>query len=295
MNDDSHPSLEARDVGPGGLCPPAPPPTPTVLDHIRPTVVVRRRIWEPPPELRRPVAPAPTTEEPSLAEKDDAPPSSIFLAEGHGYGPVDPDAFGPDSLAADSLGPDSLDADSLGPDSLAPDTVRAPDTARAPATYPTPELGATEEPVVAAAAEEPAPRSLRIVPPAAAEPTVHVETSITVGELASALGRRTSELVAELVTNGFFEITAKTSLTREVARVAARAFGWQVDPPAPPVPSAEESAVAVARPVARRRQAPRRQTSARQGGKTTPPAKKKSTRRAAPTKTTSTKSKKRAA
>lgn len=290
MNDDSHPSPEARDVG----------PTPTVLDHIRPTVVVRRRIWEPPPELRRAAAPAPTVETeveaPAFAEKDDPPPSSIFLAEGHGYGPVDPGALGPDSL-----GPDSLAADSLDPDSLAPDTVRAPDTARAPASYPTPELGATEAPVAAEVAPEPAPRSLRIVPPAEAAPTIHVERSITVGELARALGRRTSEIVAELVTSGFFEITGKTSLTREVARVAARAFGWQVDPPAPPVPPAEESSVALARPVARRRTSPApRPARARRAAKSTPRAsssahtKKKTSRRAAPSKA-GAKSKKRAA
>lgn len=42
-----------------------------VLDHIRPTVVVRRRVWEPPAELRRPVPPPPSTREVDPGDEDE--------------------------------------------------------------------------------------------------------------------------------------------------------------------------------------------------------------------------------
>lgn len=236
MNDDSHPSHAARDVDP------------TVLDHIRPTVVVRRRVWEPPPELRRPAAQeeprsfeknteSPTLESPSLAaataHDDEAPPSSLFLA--------------PESLAEYAAGAplDDVFDDEAEPSSEAPsvtDMAVAPD----PVTVVAPEPSSLR--LVA----ETQPSPTLPVPACPTTRTVHVGEAIGLASLADAIGRTTGELVAELVTRGFFEVNARTALPRKVASAAARAFGWEIEPPEPEVAAPEESAVAL-RLVERRR------------------------------------------
>lgn len=83
-----------------------------VLDHIRPTVVVRRRVWEPPAELRRPVPPPTATREVDPGDEDD------------------------DDLEDDDL---DIDDDDLEDDvAVAPVPVPLPMPAPAPAAVPPP-------------------------------------------------------------------------------------------------------------------------------------------------------------
>jgi len=60
-------------------------------------------------------------------------------------------------------------------------------------------------------------------------PTIRMGSSVTLAELAKGIGVAEGELVNALVAQGFFSITAKTTLSRETARVAAQIFGWQVE------------------------------------------------------------------
>jgi hypothetical protein len=148
-----------------------------VLDHVRPTVVVRRRIYEP-----SAVPAAPPDE-----EIDSGPPSSVNVAR---------------ALA-------SLRADEL---ARLEEIVRSDDADGAP---PAP-------PVIEAAPESEAPITVE------SRPSVAIGREITVTELARRMALSREDLVASLVTSGFFSITPKSTLPRETAKVAAAAFGWDV-------------------------------------------------------------------
>jgi hypothetical protein len=171
----------------------------TVLNRVRPTVVVRRRVYDPPPSAKSnahvgggPISPAsPAIDEQSEArsfedDDDSGPPSSVNVAR---------------ALA-----------------SLRGHEVRRLEEL----------LSADDEDEVqraAAAARRPEPS----VPAAPAIPTVKVGPSIALVELAQRMSVPTQELITSLVTRGFFSVTVKTMLPRETARAAATLFGWQIE------------------------------------------------------------------
>ncbi|CAN5920721.1 hypothetical protein BH11MYX4_BH11MYX4_23540 [soil metagenome] len=146
----------------------------TILDRVRPTVVVRRRIYEPPPSPKTVVA--------------------------HGMRADDEDESGPPSSV---------------------------NVGRALASLRVDELRRLEE-IVSADDDPPVP-SVRVIPSAAAVPTLRMRPSIPIGDLAAAMNVPSQELVTALVTRGFFSVTVKSVLARETGRAAAAMFGWQVE------------------------------------------------------------------
>jgi hypothetical protein len=175
---------------------PASGPT-TILDPLRPAVVVRRRVYDAASSRNEEDAARAfisTTEPPvvSHVEEDDdeeeedenGPPSSINVARAIA------------SLRADEL-------------ARVEELVRADEEAEAEAE------AALHAPVGA--------------PPAPAVPTIMIGKSIALSELAERLGVPANELPATLVARGFYAMTAKTVLPRETARVIAEMFGWRVE------------------------------------------------------------------
>lgn len=173
------------------------------LDRVRPTVVVRRRVYEPSPASTRKVihAGAINVDDTGEDEDDSGPPSSVNVARALS------------SLRAHEM--KRLDA------LMSADDTRE-DQARAAAGAPR---------SVRSAALAPAPPSVRVAgsPNAPMTPTVRVGSSIAIGDLARQLETPTQELVTALVMRGFFSVTIKSSLPRETARTAATMFGWQVE------------------------------------------------------------------
>lgn len=173
----------------------------TVLNRVRPTVVVRRRVYDPPPSAKsnahvggRPMSPAvdEQSEARSYNEEDDdsGPPSSVNVAR----------------ALASLRGHDVRRLEEL---------LSADD----------------EDEVQRAAAARPAPSvpAASVAPAAPAIPTVKVGPSIALVELAQRMSVPTQELITSLVTRGFFSVTVKTMLPRETARAAATLFGWQIE------------------------------------------------------------------
>lgn len=168
----------------------------TVLDPLRPAVVVRRRVYEATPldkDAQRTFTTP--TKPPAFLESEDeeaGPPSSINVAR---------------ALA-------SLRADEL---RRVEEIVAADEEA-------------TVKEVAAAPAAAPAPSPVPSVP---AVPTLVLGKTIALSELARKMGVSSSELPATLVARGFYALTAKTVLPRETARVIAEMYGWRVED-APP-------------------------------------------------------------
>jgi hypothetical protein len=77
-------------------------------------------------------------------------------------------------------------------------------------------------PPVEAAPESEAPITIE------SRPSVAIGREITVTELARRMALSREDLVASLVTSGFFSVTPKSTLSRETAKVAASSFGWDV-------------------------------------------------------------------
>lgn len=152
-----------------------------VLDHIRPTVVVRRRIWEPPPRPERRAEAFVPHDEPEASSKDDAPDSEL----------------GPDF----ELGPDS----ELGP---------------------------------------PAPMSPLPSPP---RRVLTLSAATSLPELAHRMDVSASDLVAELVARGWFEVNARTTIPHRAVKEVAAAFGWDVAPCEDDVPPSRASGVVLVR------------------------------------------------
>lgn len=172
----------------------APRPT-TVLDPLRPAVVVRRRVYDATlleKEAEAPRAFTMATQPPALAVSDDdddddsGPPSSINVAR---------------ALA-------SLRADEL---QRVEELVRADDEdVRAGRVAPL----QTAAPLPAAAPKV---------------PTLVIGKSIALSVLAARMGVPADELPATLVARGFYALDAKTVLPRETARVIAEMYGWRVE------------------------------------------------------------------
>jgi hypothetical protein len=169
----------------------APRPT-TVLNPLRPAVVVRRRVYDTTSREMGPRSPQSFTsngESPAFIEaEEESPPSSINVAK---------------ALAA-------LRADEL---ERVEDLVEADDAKqRAPR---------------AAAPEPPAPAPAAVQAPAVR--TLRIGRTIALSELANRMGVSSQELPAVLVAQGFYAVDAKTVLSGETARMVAEMHGWQVE------------------------------------------------------------------
>ena len=214
----------------------------TVLNRLRPTVVVRRRVYEVAREhvaaatpLTAPIAGAAFDED----DDEDGPPSSVNVARALAH------------LRAD-------------------------------------ELHRLEEILSAQDEEERVALSRLAAPTQPSVPTLRVGPAIAVAELARRMAVSTQELVTALVTRGFFDVTFKSTLSRETARAAAWMFGWLVEdddndiaaaaPPKsakakraapPPKPKAKAKAITKAKAVAK----PKPKAKAKAKAKTTTKAK----------------------
>lgn len=150
----------------------------TMIDHIRPTVVVRRRVYDVAQEARRENHRAGAPDE---RELDEGEPRALSVA------PIPVSASAPALASADTL------------------TAVEPSASRPPSSL--------------VAASLPAPQR-----------TVAVGPTIPVAALAQGLGQRAVEVAAELVSRGFFEVTARATITREAAGLVAAVFGFAVEP-----------------------------------------------------------------
>lgn len=167
-------------------------PATTVLNRVRPTVVVRRRVYDPPPSATSNAHVGGTTLSGDTAihglvgdeDEESGPPSSVNVA-------------------------------------------RALASLRAHEIHRLEELLSADDDEVQRAAV--APPVAPAAPAAPALPTVKIGPSIALVELAQRMSVPTQELVTSLVTRGFFSVTVKTVLPRETARAAATMFGWQVE------------------------------------------------------------------
>lgn len=179
----------------------------TVLDPLRPAVVVRRRVYDATPVDKDAVAPRTFTmasKPPSFVEAEDeegGPPSSINVARALASLRADELRRVEEIVAADE---DTEDAE---------DTDDAEDDEQKEVAPPAPEASAA--------------------PSAPAVPTVVLGKTIALSDLARKMGVSSSELPAALVARGFYALTAKTVLPRETARVIAEMYGWRVED-APP-------------------------------------------------------------
>jgi len=180
-------SREQQKAGPSQLT--------TVLDPLRPAVVVRRRVTV----LEGSGLNAPRAFSSEQAddlddedEDENGPPSSVNVARALA------------SLRADELKrvEELLSADDA-------DEEERTKSARA-----------REQQEAAAAAVAP--------PPAPPVPTVTVGKTISLSKLADQMGMQAKDLTATLVASGFYSLHAKTILPRETARTIAEMNGWQV-------------------------------------------------------------------
>jgi len=238
----------------------------TILDPLRPAVVVRRRVYEATPRAMEADAPRAFTtpsNAPAIAvseEAENGPPSSINVARALASLRADELRRVDEIVAADERGGKGQGS--------------APSSARAPVAAP-------------ARAEVAAPARAEAAPPTPPPvPTLVLGKTIALSELAQRMGVSSTELPATLVARGFYALTAKTVLPRETARVIAEMYGWRVEdaPPeleeAPPVKSAVRSRIA-------------RTPKARVKAKTTAKAKAKTSKVQQPAKRTKAKAAKR--
>lgn len=162
-----------------------------VLDKVRPTVVVRRRVYE---VEKTPANIVPVTM-PEEEDVENGPPSSINVAR---------------ALA-------SLRADEL---ARVEELVRSDDELAADAEEDDDPEALSETTEMPALESAPAASGTRR--------TVRVGKEISIRDLAARMEMSRDELVSTLVSNGFFSITPKSTLPRETAKVAAQIFGWDV-------------------------------------------------------------------
>jgi hypothetical protein len=161
----------------------------TVLDPLRPAVVVRRRVTV--VENGGMNMPRAFSSEQPMDDEDDenGPPSSVNVAR---------------ALA-------SLRADEL---KRVEELLSADDRDE-------------EERTASARAREAEAREVVAAPPP--PPTVTVGKSISLSKLADQMGMQAKDLTATLVASGFYSLHAKTVLPRGTARTIAELFGWQVN------------------------------------------------------------------
>lgn len=203
----------------------APRPT-TVLDPLRPAVVVRRRVYD--ATLLEKGA-----QTPRAFTTATQPPSSVDVD-------VDVDAGAPSTRGGAPIS--RRGGPSTGVELADEEDERGPpssiNVARALASLRSDELQRVEDLV---RADEEVVRAPSASTKEAALPvrTLTIGKTIPLSELAERVGVPLQELTATLVTRGFYALTARTVLPRETARVIAEMFGWRVED-APP--EAEESA-----------------------------------------------------
>ncbi len=201
----------------------------TVLDHLRPTVVVRRRVVVDVAALKQQKLERPEDPEPSDAgsarasgcylragvasDDESAPPSSIIAPEAGGSSEEEALDVRDAQEEAEAAFADEREQD-------LPPSVRE-------------SSGPTHDDVVDAPAHEPtAPQA----PTVDVRPAIPVGPTIAVGTLAKRLGLPSAQVAAELVSRGFFEVTPATILTRDTARIMADAFGRAVEEVPEPEP-----------------------------------------------------------
>lgn len=226
----------------------------TVLDHVRPTVVVRRRIYDPSEFHDTPAAdaaPPPPPDPISVRVETDPVRTQIFeraqsFLPTQSWGATDEDELGPPSSvnvarALASLRSDELlrveellrrDADD--DEEMPTSSVIAPPMSLAPMSL----APVSRAPVSLA------PLSLAHVQP----PTVRLPSEIRLVDLAEKLGVAADELVTALVTGGYFTIARTSTLPRETARLGAEMFGMRAED----MTAEEEAALAAARPRGRK-------------------------------------------
>ncbi len=221
----------------------APRPT-TILDPLRPAVVVRRRVYDATlleKGAQTPRAFTTATQPPSSVDVDvdvgveAGAPSTRSGVPSTRSGPASTRGGAPISRrGGPSTGVELVDEeDERGP----PSSINV---ARALASLRSDELQRVEDLV---RADEEVVRAPSASTKEAAVPvrTLTLGKMIPLSELAERVGVPSQELTAMLVTRGFYALTARTVLSRETARVIAEMFGWRVED-APP--EAEESAPA---------------------------------------------------
>lgn len=196
-----------------------PRPT-TVLDPLRPAVVVRRRVYDA-TVLEK------GAETPRAFTSDRSPAS--------GRAEIDDDESGPPSSINVARALASLRGDEL---QRVEELVRADEA----------DEGDEED-------DEDAEKTVPTEPPAAEKPTLTLGRTIALSELAHRMGISAQDLPATLVARGFYALDAKTVLPRQTARVIAEMYGWHVEdgPPEldveapPPVKSGTRSRIATKR------------------------------------------------
>lgn len=175
-----------------------------VLDHIRPTVVIRRRGVGPDSGL------ASVRDEAEERRTAPSPPAASF----------------PSETNAASSRPDASDLDLDDDDDddeleVAPELEDAGDSE------------AFEAVSTIVSSSEPATRAATVSPTEKAEARrISIGSTILISKLAALLKTSSGEVAGELVSRGFFEVTTKSIVSREIARVAAGAFGYEVEAPA---------------------------------------------------------------
>lgn len=172
----------------------------TILDPLRPAVVVRRRVYDAAlsraEESEQKVFTTASQSSPSAVEDDEnGPPSSINVAR---------------ALA-------SLRADEL---QRVEELLRADEEDEAEDDEPVEE--SVEESHETETGDEAAPR-------APAVPTILLGKATSLSDLAQKMGVPANELPATLVARGYYALTSKTMLPRETARVIAEMFGFRVE------------------------------------------------------------------
>lgn len=187
----------------------------TVLDPLRPAVVVRRRVIV----------------DPTITSPDHAPLRTFTTQTNP------PQQYNFDGTAGGDFELD--DEEDNGP----PSSVNV---ARALASLRADELRRVEE-IVEADDATPLPLPGHVSEPVEAPsvPTLLVGKEISLSELAKKMDMVPQELATTLVARGFFSMTTKTVLARETARDIATSFGWHVeDAPEPPEGEPAESSPA---------------------------------------------------
>lgn len=191
----------------------------TVIDPIRPAVVVRRRVYDM-TTLERESVPRSCPDQappPQLDDEDErAPPSSIDVARALASLRTDELQRAEDLVNADERWLELRDDRATGFD--------RPEDARE---------GKAREP--RASVVESAPRGGAATP----RPKLRIGRTLTLARLAAQMGMEVEDLTGMLVARGFYSLHAKTIMGRETARTIAELLGLHVeDAPEPVDPEA---------------------------------------------------------